>query len=90
MYIFKSKGKTTTASSLRDSNESMCPNEVRLPEKLNRNPTSNMEEQDLKLTRPKGGFFCRGWTEIVPGLPLTLTQMRKYRRRTRSEQLVRE
>ena len=58
MYIFKSKGRTTTASSLRDSSESMCPNEVRLPEKLNRNPTSNMEEQDLKMTRLKGGFFA--------------------------------
>jgi len=58
MYILKSKGKTTTASSLQDSDESMCPNEVRLPEKLNRNPISNMEEQDLKMTRLKGGLFC--------------------------------
>jgi hypothetical protein len=36
LYIFKSKGKTATASSLRNSNELMNPNEVR----PNRNPTS--------------------------------------------------
>jgi len=66
MYIFKSKGKTTTASSLRNPNESMCPNEVRLPKKLNRNPTSNMEEQDLKMTRLKGGLFAEAGQKLCP------------------------
>src|ERR1700722_4363328 len=57
MYIFKSKGRTTTAPSPQNSNESMCPNEVCLPEKLNRNSTSNMEEQDLKIRDPKVAFL---------------------------------